>query len=212
MVPSVRVVHLLRERSRGNLVGTHGRGSAVRVRTAALARMARKGAHGRAWYRDAGKVVARIGVLGRADTGYVADILAITSPRVQITRNVALTLEYLRTGAVTGALPMVVKCLEKYRACGDISGPKTRAFAECLRGNTHAVVIDVWIIRALGLAPNVSLSRRAYFDAAGHILETAHVLRWTPAETQAAIWCAIRAEHGRQSHSLPFPKESIDAR
>lgn len=168
-----------------------------------LVRFARMGEAHRHWYTDGVPVVhreaARLGCTARE----LADVLAITSPRVQVWRNVQLTRaylvnrEYLRT--LDGpALAQAIKCvpgvaasLIHWESTGEIRGPKTSAFAEAVLGDPDALVLDVWMSRALGV------DQARLFTVANHakvqkrMQRAAADLGWTVAETQAAVWAGI---------------------
>lgn len=71
-----------------------------------------------------------------------------------------------------------------------LTGPKTRSFYRALRGDSDAVVIDAWVLRAMAARPPKSLA--AYDRLADQIRTAAAQLAVTPAALQAAVWSAIR--------------------
>jgi hypothetical protein len=128
------------------------------------------------------------------DPGRVADVVSILSPRVHVSRNVAMAHDYLTTGRVK-AMRQRITALERYEATGAISGLKVQAFARALRGDPNAVVVDVWMVRAYGLAP-WSGTPKQFKVAITKVRRTAGALGWSAADTQAAIWVGARARCG----------------
>ena len=126
----------------------------------------------------------------RPSVGGVADVLAITSPRVSVARNVRLTREYFETGSLgpKGVLPGVLRSLETWHNTGDILGPKTSEFARALRGDGSALVLDTHMFQAYGhpagRVPGVVERRRIERS----VRSVAGRLGWQVAETQAAMW------------------------
>jgi hypothetical protein len=174
-----------------------------------LASYARLGAHASDWYdRARESVVLPLASESGQHPDVAADVLSITSPRVQLRRNVALAREYLMRGFVSGALPGVVRALETYSADGRIRGPKTSAFSAALKGDHDAVVIDVWLIRALGLNANKGLNLGAYREAAARVTRASRRFgALSPRDFQAAVWVGTRIAYRRTSQTyLPSPK------
>lgn len=149
---------------------------------------ARKGFAYRRWYRLARLTVERLAEQAETSPGRVSDIVAILSPRVVVSRNLRLAREYLehgRTGAdVTRSTRVALK---HYEETGKIRGPKTSAFALCLRGDDNAVVIDSHILRAFGISIR---DRKKYVRQriVSMIVDAAQCLSITPSACQAAIW------------------------
>lgn len=153
------------------------------------------GAH-RDWYDRAHASIARYCAHHpwpegfRPTVGDVADVLAITSPRVRVARNVRLTREYFESGSLgpAGVLPGVLRSLEVWQATGAVLGPKTRPFARALRGDGSALVLDTHMFQAYGhpagRVPRVAERRRI----ARSVRSVAGRLGWKVAETQAAVW------------------------
>jgi hypothetical protein len=127
------------------------------------------------------------------EAAYVADVVAILSPRVSVRQNVKLAREYLETGSIErGVMRQRVEALWRYERDGVVRGPKVSAFARALRGDDGAVVVDTWVLRAYGLSTRASdlrTAERRIRALAGH-------LGWPPAATQAALWVGTRAACG----------------
>lgn len=162
--------------------------------------LAREGASGAGWYVDAHASIRDYCARTGHDVARVCDVLALTSPRVTVRRNVALALAYLATGSAPGIVPSVRAALAHYEATGAIRGPKTSAFSRALAGDPDSVVIDVWMWRALGLQwPSVTPKR--YRRAAATVRGIATRAGMSPAGTQAAIWVATRKRYGYLTHA-----------
>jgi len=101
------------------------------------------------WYSEAHSVlVSEFGLL----SGYVADLLALFSPRITVRRSVRQTLNYLRTGTFLLDCTIHIQAeVQNYEATSIIRGPKTSAFARNLRGDYYPVALDVWMARLLGV-------------------------------------------------------------
>lgn len=151
----------------------------------------------------------------RALMAQVAGVIAALSPRCQWSTNVAwaaAVVHAARTGApcprvhtktmrrqawaiANGAHPLAV-----------LHGPKVRAFWANITGDTDAVTVDVWAVRAargdrptvrdergiLRYADDGRVSAREYAAYADVYRRAARRLGVTPRECQAAVWVAVR--------------------
>lgn len=159
-----------------------------------LAYLVSEGEHGRAWYRESRKSIVRYAKSQGFCPDYVADVLAILSPRVSVSRNISMTKEYLETGAVkSGAMKARLKALQVYEKTGKISGPKITSFSRALRGDEEACVVDTWIFRAFGMT---STHLANYKRAEKRIVRASNRFGWTVAETQAAVWVGTKVVCG----------------
>ena len=158
------------------------------------------GRHGAGWYDVAGTELRRWSAANGFAPERVADVLAVTSPQVPVSRNVSLTVQYLTTGATDGMLPSVIVALGKLPR---IDGPKTGAFRDALLGDTEAVVLDVWMGRAFG--EDAVLRGRRYATYARRVAFIGRLTGMTPAGAQAAIWTSVRASHGYKPVDVVFP-------
>ena len=173
-----------------------------------LARLCESGRDLADWYNQANQGL-QAGLGNRA--GLAADILAVTSPRVQLRRNVNITRHVLArwdsrdlTGlAPEGILPNVVESLHRYRATGKITGKKTGPFARALRGDSSALVLDVWMARALGIPQSTLFNKSVYPAIVDRMTRTAQRFQFTIAECQAAIWSGTLRDNGRNPQYFP---------
>jgi hypothetical protein len=173
-----------------------------------LTAMALAGKDGRPWYRQTADALNRIAVLAGVSPQRLADILAITSPRVSVKRNVRIALHYVLTGELLGSvLPAVKRALEHYERTGQIRGQKTAEFAIALTGYPDTYVLDVWMARAFGI-PQTAFNRIGTRDKCVQRLnKVGERLGWPTSEVQAAIWYATFREHGR--NPVPMPLWSV---
>ena len=154
-----------------------------------LTSLAKVGKGGRRWYIDSKREIDDYSVRNHFDSGVVCDILAIFSPRVTVAYSVRLADAFIRTGDAPGAMRARVKAARAYSQSGVFGGPKVNAFSAALRGDPEAIVIDAWMYRAVG---ETRTTPKAYRETAYKVLQCAHGLGWSPAETQAAIWQGAR--------------------
>lgn len=156
-------------------------------------------AEGLTWYSDAKRSIRQLCKEMGWDTNYFIDVLAITSPRVQVSRNLRLTQQVmLGVHSPESLLPSTRAALAYYQDTGKIRGPKTKAFAQALRGDRAALVLDVWMARALDIPHNQVTGvkfRRDVVPQLGEVMARTgvHNLR----DLQACIWCGIIRAHGK---------------
>ena len=161
----------------------------IRTHAGACA-LAVAGEHGRPWYRESGASVAAYAAEHGKDARYVADVVAILSPRVSVAQNVKLADEYIRTGSIErGVMGSRRVALQRYESGQGFKGPKVTAFSRALQGDADACVVDAWVLRAFGLQSKPAHLR----TATRSIRATAARLGWPVAETQAALWVGVRA-------------------
>lgn len=86
------------------------------------------------------------------------------------------------------------KALDYWRVNGCLRGPKTEAFRRALLGDKDAIVIDRWMLRAMGMGEKVTA--RGYRDAEERLREVAAVIGEGAACVQARIWTGIRGSSG----------------
>jgi len=81
--------------------------------------------------------------------------------------------------------------LRRYLDTGAVTGPKTGPFHRAVLGDPDALVLDVWISRALGV-PQEALTRKdVRAKAVARFGAVARSLGWSVAETQAAVWTSV---------------------
>lgn len=165
-------------------------------------RYARLGWSGRGWY-DAAREWACVR-FGPAKGSLLLRYLAATSPRASIYFNLRFALRALRDH-LAGALGQGYGVPANDVSCAlvaagrPLTGPKVSAFDRALAGDPDAMALDVWMARIAGCAGEAPTAREAEAIRTA-IRSAARILGGTPAEIQAAAWCAVRAERGRLAH------------
>ena len=154
---------------------------------------------GDAWYPLAGRVVTEIADLFGVDSHRVAHALAALSPRNPWRWNVTDCYVYTSSAANGGEMPTATTYTANQRAAwlaliADGSpwvtaARKVSSFVAAIMGDTDAIVVDVWAMRA---ATNGVLSEpgtdRRYRDVAYAYKDAAQVLGVTPCTAQAVTW------------------------
>lgn len=163
-----------------------------------LMRLARDGSDYRNWYTEAHNAIAEVCNSNNWSVSKFIDVLALTSPRVSVKRNVSIAIRYMNDGVLGEDVMRNIRAsLEHYENTGEIRGPKTSAFSKALTGNQESIVLDTWMAKALGVDQKKFDSKKFRSSAERRIRYAAHVLGWTPAETQAAIWAGTLKRAGR---------------
>ena len=172
-------------------------------------RLAIDGRRGRSWYTDARRQIQAVCERNRWDVSRFVGILAVTSPRVAVRRNIRTTYHYMLGDDWTdGTIRSVRTSVATYETTGRILGPKTSAFYRCLMGCGESIVLDTWMAYAFGV-PQAKINQVAVSrPIKATIGYAAYVLGWSNAEVQAAIWTATMAEYGRNDQ--PFCIEEVD--
>lgn len=158
------------------------------------------------WYVDANQFLTdEFGHLG----GYIADLLAVFSPRVTVYRSAKWTLHWVATGTF---MPDVTRgtrsAVAHYEATGEIRGPKTSAFARNLRGDYEPVVLDTWMAKLMGVDQRHFARRPVYRQASSRVRSAARKCGVPPAEMQAALWSAAY-QSAFQNPNVPCLAKSL---
>ena len=144
----------------------------------------------------------------------VAGVIAALSPRCQWSTNVAWTGALVRAAWSGAPVPRVHTRTMRAQAwriargeapLSVLAGPKVRAFFANIVGDTDAVTVDVWAVRAArGDAPVLGADGRLRWTDAGRVSareyaayadvypRAARRLGVTPREVQAAVWVHVR--------------------
>lgn len=167
---------------------------------------------GAGWYRRARASVESylaseaFGPLYRPTLSVACDVLAITSPRVRVARNVELTRAYLEGPGEgvypSGLLPATRAALAHWEATGEVRGPKTEAFARALVGDPDALVLDTHVFQAYGHPPGRIPRAEVRRSIERSLRCLARRRGLTPAEGQAALWCGWLAFSGTSPPEL----------
>jgi hypothetical protein len=172
--------------------------------------LAKAGERGKDWYAQAGDQLQRFADRQGYDKRTVCEVLALTSPRVAVKRNLRVAFKYLagHDDWSDGIVRTVRQSVANWENGQGIKGKKTSAFCANLDGCTDSICLDSWMAKAFcvdkGKVNQVKIGK----PIKTMIKRVAKVLGWTNREVQAAIWTAIMAEHGRNDQ--PYCVEEIE--
>jgi hypothetical protein len=144
------------------------------------------------WYVDAERIAEKVAENLNTTLEVGASVVSAFSPRERWSVNVAR--------AIAWSLGQDVACLKNNLVMANnaltlgfqaLKGMKTNAFAKAIAGDEQAVVIDVWMLRAVGIekkTPNQS----QYNELVNAVKKTAFDFGMTPRAMQALIWIVVR--------------------
>lgn len=150
------------------------------------------------WYKKAQASARKLSYKHNVTLDRASAVLAITSPRVSVKRNLTNAATYLRTGKLSGVIPATIKGLETYERTGKVSGPKVSAFYDAIRfgGECEAVVLDVHMAAALGVDQSKLFNKANHKKAIKRVSQVAEVMNIYPAQAQACIWSGYLLNKG----------------
>ena len=147
------------------------------------------------WYMDAERVAAEVARNLDSTLEVGASVVSAFSPRERWTNNVTKALSFSLGNHIPGFKNNMVMANNAIAFGYDaLKGLKTNAFAKAIAGDENAVVIDVWMLRAVGIekkTPNQS----QYKQLADAVAKVAFDNGMTPRATQALIWIVVRGSH-----------------
>lgn len=156
----------------------------------------------RFWYAHQNKALKAFCISQGWDFKTFCEVLAITSPRVPLKRNFKFTCNYMHgEDFYCTPLPSVFLSLKHYEKTGEIRGLKTRAFAKALQGDKNAVVLDVYMSLIFRVDQKLFGTKSGYAQTSNKLCKVANALNWTPAQTQAALWCNYLQAQGKTVYS-----------
>ena len=157
------------------------------------------GLEGKDWYVESTEDIREIARATQLDSDFIADVVAILSPRVSVDRNIKLAVEWIFNGLTEGVMTQRIDALEDYLRDGVVRGAKVSCFAENLKGNYNEITVDVWIAEhAFGFdfAKLKASEREAIKEV---IADLAEYYDMTPAAAQACIWVGCRKAYGHNN-------------
>ena len=156
------------------------------------------------WYEQSAAEIADVCNRENWDNNRFAAILAVTSPRVSIRRNVRITLHYMASGELLrNVMRGIGQSVRVWESTGQILGQKTSAFYAAIRGDSSAIVLDTHMANLLGVKQSAFANRKIRKQCESTIRRVAKRIGLAPAQTQAALWTGQLARVGRLP--LPFP-------
>lgn len=144
------------------------------------------------WYLDAERVAEEVARNLDATLEVGASVVSAFSPRERWTSNVEKAVSFSLGKKVVGLsnnLKMAQNALTQ--GFDALKGMKTNAFARAIAGDENAVVIDVWMLRALGIEKK-SPTQMQYREMAKAVKTVSAMYGMTPRAMQALIWIIVR--------------------
>lgn len=154
-------------------------------------------ARGRDWYPGARRKCSAIARDTATPLRRVVGVLAVTSPDCQLATNLGWARKACDSpGASVGRYParmsrVSAEIVRGERRPSDVGGPKVAAFYRAIIGDTDAVVLDRWALRAAGHTRDTATPRQ-YDRIAADFREAAAIVGETPRDFQAVIWIVLR--------------------
>jgi len=157
------------------------------------------GADASTWYESATDDINAFADAFGFDRDTVAAIVAILSPRVQVSRNARLAVDYLLNGSTDGIMEQRINAIERFIRygflTGDSHGKKVFAFYRNLSGDFGHVTIDVWMSKIYNVEfSGITDTEREALQA--DVTAIAELAGITPAAAQAALWVGYRELQG----------------
>jgi hypothetical protein len=144
------------------------------------------------WYLDAERVADQVATNLGVTLEKGASVVSAFSPRERWSLNVAKAIAF-SLGETVVALGNNIRMANASLELGfkALNGQKTNAFAKAIAGDENAVVIDVWMLRAVGIEKK-SPTQAQYKVLADAVTATATMYGMTPRSMQALIWIIVR--------------------
>ena len=142
------------------------------------------------WYFESRDSIRDYCVAYDIDRKFATDIIAIYSPRVQVSRNVLFAKHFLEHGShPEGSLRARTVAAEHYVRTGQFTGRKVLAFADNLLNpeTSQLVTVDTHVAKAYGISSDFNPVQ--FESICRHITAIARTSGYLPHEVQAAVWC-----------------------
>lgn len=144
------------------------------------------------WYRESRRTARKLATKHGTTLATSAGVIAALSPRIQWATNVNGA-DHILGGGDTGPgfnrnVEKACRIRDGERPLSVLGGPKVTAFYRSIMGDENAAVIDVWMWRAMGVAPG-DLS---YEEAAEVLRRAAGGAGISVSSFQALIWTQVR--------------------
>lgn len=144
------------------------------------------------WYHGAAEVASLVQANMGISFESAASVVSSFSPRekwaVNVTKAIAFSLGQEVKGLSNNLLMANNSLTRGFKA---LNGQKTNAFAKAIAGDTDAVVIDTWMLKAAQVS-FTSPSQSQYNAMATAVRNVANEFGLTPRTTQALIWIVKR--------------------
>lgn len=154
----------------------------------------------RFWYEESNASALRFCKRNNLDLRTFLTVVAILSPRVQVSRNIRLAKQWmLEDRNPAGMMSQRVAALEAYHATGVVSGTKINAFLDSLLLKPGSVCIDIHMSRIFGFGPELMQNSKKWATLRGKaqsiVRRLAKIHNVTSFQLQAILWCGyLRTE------------------
>lgn len=178
-----------------------------------LTRYACAGIDGRNWYRVATAGIDYVASAEGWDFDEFCGVLATSSPRVSVLRNIRLALHFMHFRNLR-VIPMrgIRTSVQRFLDGKGIAGQKTNAFYHNLAGHYDHVTLDVWMAYAFDIEQSDFNKLATREECTRRVVRVARRLRIAPAEAQAAIWTGYRRGRGFNDSPFDIVSEYLAAR
>ena len=144
------------------------------------------------WYRESRRTARALARKHGHTLSRSAGVIAALSPRTQWAANISGA-DHILGGGDTGPgfnanVEKACRIRDGERPLQVLGGPKVTAFYRAIMGDKHAAVVDVWMWRAMGVAPGDV----PYAVAEAALREAASKAGVAVADFQAIVWTQVR--------------------
>jgi hypothetical protein len=146
------------------------------------------------WYPAALRICKAYARKYKRPLKQVVALLAVLSQRQTWQRNIELLENTLESKHPNTLLSVAEKCYKLLAGQAPetvIKGPKITAFYHAIRGNEESVVIDSWMLKAIG---RKSVTQKQYNQVAQILRQEAESVGVPATTYQAIVWCQIRGK------------------
>jgi hypothetical protein len=144
------------------------------------------------WYVDAERIAEQVARNLDTTLEVGATVVSAFSPRERWSVNVARAIQFSLGEKVTCLKNNIVMANNALTmGFSALKGMKTNAFAKAIAGDEQAVVIDVWMLRAVGIEKKTP-SQSGYNELVEAVKKVAFEFGMTPRAMQALIWIVVR--------------------
>lgn len=174
------------------------------------------------WYSDCQQILEQI--FGIDELYLVTRLLAATSINTSLKSNITLFrrayYEIKNNKPFSNYFPNIKLQLERIKNCESLSGRKINNFANAMNGDTQAVVVDIWLLRAFdkdrqsmrhtgphaGLMRSTGTTDKTYTQIETWVKEYAYYANLEPRQVGSMIWSGMRimTNNDRQTHYKDF--------
>jgi hypothetical protein len=158
------------------------------------------------WYDSAIAEIVEVCRRESWDRYRFTSVLALTSPRCSVRRNVRLALSYMREHRLH-IIRGVRQSLDNWERTGTINGPKVSAFFRALADDDSAIVLDVHMANLFGVRQSSLSAAKGRLPIENTIREVSQRIGVSPRDVQACLWFGHRRSLGENPESFPILHE-----